>query len=266
MPAEAAGRVFQAIARIIEASPALAGDAKITSDKITFRTTGGTITAIASDFAGAAGANPTITVFDELWGVTTERGHRLWDEMVPPPTRQIACRLTTTYAGFEGESQLLEQLYNRGHGGGGDCTRPMAPARDVDVLDEPLHGPLADPEWAEQMRQQLRPSAYLRLIENRWVSSELSFIDMEWWDACVAPAARPVLRDPRLPVWVGVDASVKRNSTAIVVCTADADQRVRVVCHYIFQPSPEEPLDFEVYGRADVARPGGAVRDPGGTV
>ena len=34
--------------------------------------------------------------------------------MVPPPIRKIACRLTTTYAGFEGESTLLEELYKRG--------------------------------------------------------------------------------------------------------------------------------------------------------
>ena len=38
----------------------------------------------------------------------------LFDELVPPPTRRIACRLTVTYAGFEGEGALLEELYRRG--------------------------------------------------------------------------------------------------------------------------------------------------------
>jgi hypothetical protein len=33
---------------------------------------------------------------------------------VPPPTRKIACRLTTTYAGYEGESLLLADLHKRG--------------------------------------------------------------------------------------------------------------------------------------------------------
>ena len=70
---QAQGRVFQAIVRIIEASPLLWHSAKITGNKITFPSTGATITAIASDYAGAAGANPTITVFDELWGYTSER-------------------------------------------------------------------------------------------------------------------------------------------------------------------------------------------------
>ena len=31
-----------------------------------------------------------------------------------PPTRKIAARLTVTYAGFEGESVLLEELRHRG--------------------------------------------------------------------------------------------------------------------------------------------------------
>jgi hypothetical protein len=52
-------------------------------------------------------------VFDELWGYISERAQRLWDEMVPVPTRKVSIRLTVTYAGFEGESTLLESLYNR---------------------------------------------------------------------------------------------------------------------------------------------------------
>ena len=54
------------------------------------------------------------TVFDELWGFTSERSRRLWDECVFSPARKISCRLTTTYAGFEGKSELLEDLYKRG--------------------------------------------------------------------------------------------------------------------------------------------------------
>jgi phage terminase large subunit-like protein len=56
----------------------------------------------------------------------------------------------------------------------------------------------------------------------------------------------PELADSRLSVWVGVDASVKRDSTAIVACTFDqVAKRVRLVWHRIFQPSPDDPLDFE---------------------
>jgi hypothetical protein len=101
-------------------------------------------------------------------------------------------------------------------------------------------------DWLAEMRRSLRPNQYLRMIENRFVSTESTFIDMAWWDACVDPAATPLLTNPALPVWVGVDASVKRDSTAIVAVTFDrAAQRIVLVGHRIFQPRPDAPLDFE---------------------
>ena len=89
-----------------------------------------------------------------------------------------------TYAGFEGESELLERLYKRGLQG-----EEIAPSlyRQPALLMAWHHEPVAPwqtPEWIEQMRMQLRPNAYLRMIENRWVSSESTFIDMDWYDAC----------------------------------------------------------------------------------
>jgi Terminase large subunit, ATPase domain len=111
---QARGRVFEMIKRIIECSPLLRAEANITQARIEFPALNATIQAISSDYAGAAGGNPCIAVFDELWAYSTERSHRLWDELVPPPTRKIACRLTVTYAGFAGESTVLESLYQRG--------------------------------------------------------------------------------------------------------------------------------------------------------
>ena len=70
---QAQSRVFAIVKRIIEASPLLRGIAKLTADKVTFPTLGATIIAIASDAASAAGANPTITCFDELWGYIREQ-------------------------------------------------------------------------------------------------------------------------------------------------------------------------------------------------
>ena len=110
---------------------------------------------------------------------------------------------------------------------------------------EPI-APWQDERWLAEMRRSLRPNQYLRMIENRFVTSESSFVDLGTWDACVDPNATPVLADKLLSIWVGVDASVKHDSTAIVACTwEEATQRVRLVFHRVFQPTPEEPLDFE---------------------
>jgi phage terminase large subunit-like protein len=243
---QAQGRVFQAIVRIIQASPSLRNSAKITANRIEFTSTGAAIMALASDYAGAAGANPTIVVFDELWAYTSERSGRLWDEMIPVPTRKVSVRLTVTYAGFEGESKLLEDLYKRGLNG-----EEIAPSlyKQPGLLMYWAHEPVAPwqtEQWVEQMRRQHRPHAFLRHVYNQWVTSESCFVPMDWYDECVDVKARPLLTDPNLSVWVGVDASTKRDSTAIVACTFDfAEKKIRLIWHRIFQPSPQEPLDFE---------------------
>jgi hypothetical protein len=183
---QAQARVFTMIRRIIECSPLLRVEAKLTQDRVTFPTFGAVISAIASDYAGAAGGNQNISVFDELWGYVSERSRRLWDELIPPPTRKIACRLTTTYAGFENESQLLEELYRRGlqqplvgtdlYGGDGLLmfwAMPIAPWQDE--------------RWLAEMRRSLRPNAYARMIENCFVSSESTFVNMSWYDQCAMP-------------------------------------------------------------------------------
>jgi len=242
---QAQSRVFQAVKRIVDASPMLKREARITADKIIFPAFhSATIASLANDYAGSAGANPTISVFDELWGYTSESSRRLWDEMVPPPTRKVTCRLTVTYAGFSGESVLLEELYRRG------MSQPeVAPnlhAGDGILLawhHEPI-APWQTPQWLDEMRRSLRPNQFLRMIENRFVTSESSFVEMIKWDMCVDTDVSPIISDKELVVFIGVDASVKHDSTAIVAITL-IDQRVRLVTHKIFQPSPTEPLDFE---------------------
>ena len=241
---QSVGRVFAEIRRIMECSPMLFAEAKINADKI--RIVGATIIAIPSNYATAAGGNPVVSVFDELWAYSNERSRRLFDELVPPPTRKIACRLTVTYAGFEGESILLQELYQRGL-----AQQEIAPNLYAGngILMFWSHDPVAPWQtqaWIEEMRRSLRPPQFLRMIENRFVTSESSFIDMAMWDQCIDHRFGHMVNDPGLSIWVGLDASIKHDSTAIVAVTWDEKaQQVRLVAHYVFQPSPEAPLDFE---------------------
>jgi hypothetical protein len=64
--------------------------------------------------------------------------------------------------------------------------------------------------------------------------------DMASWDACVRLPG-PLLRDKSLPIWVGVDASTKRDSTALV---AVGPSRRRC-----------EALDFRTSRTRRIARP-----------
>jgi hypothetical protein len=91
---------------IIKHNLQLSREAEVQTKTI-FLANGTTITAISGDYAGAAGSNHGWLSYDELWAYTSESSRRLWEELTPVPTRKNSIRFITTYAGFEGESELL---------------------------------------------------------------------------------------------------------------------------------------------------------------
>ena len=110
------GRVFKTMTALCRVNPQLATSTTLRASDI-FVSNGTVITAIASEYRGAAGARHSLAVFDELWGYGSENAQRLYEELTPPPTEPSAWVLVVTYAGFAGESKLLETLYQRGLGG-----------------------------------------------------------------------------------------------------------------------------------------------------
>jgi hypothetical protein len=105
--------VFRAIEGLLTHNPELDPGAEVLTKEIRL-SNGTTITAIASEYAGAAGSNHGLTSWDELWGYTSEKARRLWEELTPVPTRKNSLRFITTYAGWENESALLWDLYRQG--------------------------------------------------------------------------------------------------------------------------------------------------------
>ena len=100
-----------------------------------------------------------------------------------------------------------------------------------------LKAPWQTESWRQQMARQLRRNQYLRMIENRWVSTESEFIDLAWWDR--SATGTPVAADSGLAVVLGVDAAVKRDSAAVVACGFEREvKKVRLAAHRIFNPRP----------------------------
>ncbi len=105
-------RVFKTMEGIIQHNPELKREAEVQARNI-YLANGTTATAISGDYQGAAGSNHGFVGYDELWGYTSEASTRLWEELTPVPTRKNSIRFITTYAGFEGESKLLWDLYKQ---------------------------------------------------------------------------------------------------------------------------------------------------------
>src|SRR5437762_210937 len=103
--------------------------------------------------------------------------------------------------------------------------------------------PWQDQKYYDQQRKILRPAQFSRLHENQWVSSESRFIEPGIWDRNVLPGLRP---DPTGALFIGIDASVKHDSTALVCLKYDKHSDSLVLADYrIWVPGPGAPMDFE---------------------
>lgn len=241
---QAKSRIFTMCVRIVEASPMLR--AKIVSDTIMF-SNGATIQAISGNYKSAAGSAPTFIIADELWAFTTEGSQRVYAECTTTPTRKPSARMVVSYAGILGESELLERLVKRAlQGNEVEPNVYVQPGMFAFIS----HGPIAPwqtQEWIDEQRASMRPADFMRQMLNEFTAGETGFIDMDLYDLCVDPDLKPCIQDQSMPVYIGIDASTKRDSTAIAVCTSDRQSgRVRLVNHQIFQPTPDDPLNFEL--------------------
>ncbi|MGO9062439.1 MAG: terminase TerL endonuclease subunit [Candidatus Binataceae bacterium] len=250
---QSSSRVFRSVVQILQASPLLRDSVDVTANKVTFRSTGTFVQAVANDYEGFSGANPTLNVYDELAYYTSESSRRLWDEGVPSPARQISFRLSVSTAGFDGEPSPLRDLYDRAMKDGIEIAPDLR--RDGNFLCYWTHAcraPWQSAEWIAEMQRTLRPSQFARLIRNEWTSAESTFIELAQWDACTDPALQPILAKSNLSVWAGLDLGLKHDATALLaVCWEDG--RIRVVEHRIFVPAGDgTALDIEATAESAV--------------
>lgn len=248
---QSTSRVFKAIASILSASPLLRRSAAIAATKITFRSTGTVISAVANDFKGFAGANPVLNIFDESCYFVSEASHRLWAESVPSPARKISFRLSVSTAGFEGEPSPLREIFDRAMTYGREVARDLYVHENLLCFWSNRTGlaPWQTQAWTDEMARTLHGPQYQRLIENRWTSSESTFIEMPVWDSCVDPDTRPLASDKSLRVWCGLDIGWKHDSTALCVVARDGDV-IQLVDHVVFTPTKSTPLDIAATAEA----------------
>ena len=251
---QSTSRVFDAAKGFIKRNPILREKADI--QRLTIRLDNDTvIKAIPSDYSGEAGANQGLVSYDELWGFMSEKSRRLFEELTPVPTRKNSIRFISTYAGWEGESVLLEELYGRVFDKQGNIKpgvqRPLGedfPVYTVGDLfiywDHEPRMPWQTPEYYQSQRADLRLNTYLRLHENRWVSNESSLFDMSEWDACVDPEHRPPLPSKSIQLFVACDASTKKDRSA-VVSVYRAGNTIRLGPFRTWQPAKDQPMDLE---------------------
>jgi phage terminase large subunit-like protein len=202
-------RVYRTMEGIVEHNPELKAEAEVQTKTI-YLANGTTITAISGDYASASGSNHGLVSLDELWAYTSESSTRLFEELTSVSTRRNSVRFISTYAGFEGESELLAGLYKQSVGkdehpdGQGERIHPDLPiyvnreARIFCYWDHEPRMPWQTAAYYESQKRTLRPGTYSRLHGNYWTTAESIFITAELWDACVGPSVNPFLPQGRI--------------------------------------------------------------------
>lgn len=243
---QSVGRVFKTMAALLRHNPELGASATIRATEILV-SNGTVITAIASEYKGAAGSRHSLYVVDEPWGIMHERAERFVEELTPPPTEPNAWGLMTTTAGIVGESVLLERYYRRGLTGERlDAELEVYRADDLVMFWSHVpRQPWQTSEYYAEQARLLRPSTFARLHRNEWVSAESAFIPPDLWDGAVEAGWEPADRDPELALWVGVDLGLKSDTSAVVgVAWDDTDKLVVLARHHVWRPGQDAPRDL----------------------
>ncbi len=213
---------------------------------------GAFIEAVPVDPTGEAGAQPTGSFWSEMWGFRLSAKERLWTEFTIPPTRfGQAIRWVESYAGYIGESPVLEQLYHQGVVEG----QPHPAFPDLPVYVNERAGIFCywdteprmiwqTPEYYAQEALLLTETEFLRIHRNQWVSSESSAIPADLWQARYDASLGQIQYHE--PCVLAFDLGISHDYTALVAVTrhpARLDSyAIRAV--RVWKPRGGEKLDY----------------------
>lgn len=241
---QAASRVFSEITAMVKRNPYLRENCRIGQRELVFLPTGSTLTALAADAAGNAGANHLTASHTEAWGIIYEGGIRAYEELTPPPGKSYgfpALRILDSYAGFEGQSNTWHGIVDRGLKGeliGGEW--PVYQAGGLLLFhmegDEArtrcFRGTQAEAEaYYTDQQASLRPNAFTRLHSNQRTSGEGSFVSPEEWEACYSPDVRPMAPGDNRYIVLAADASTSRDFTSLVGCVYNPEAKFSEVVY-----------------------------------
>lgn len=203
---------YKTLAYACENHPKLAKSCTVfKAGKIVVDSTGAIARCIPTKAKSVAGAAPSLVVFDEAWGLT-EEDEDLWSELTSIPTKR-SLTLVASYAGLEGQSPLLERLYELG----------MSNDKPDDMLflwsTNPKLSSWVTDRYLNSQRKKLLPHQFQRLFGNVFGSAAGAFISRETWDACFDPELKPLGPGSTDLVHLGLDCGLRRDSAVLTACT-----------------------------------------------
>ena len=233
--------IYSKMRQAIRLNPILGKGVHNYRDRLEVKSTGTIARAVPNQMESAAGLNPNLVIFDELWGFN-DRG--FFDELTTVPTRRSPLTWIGTYAGFDTAS-LLYELYERG------LAQPDTPNFDPRMFcywSNENKASWVSQEYLDQQRRRLPPNVYARLHENKWApktagfitAADISRILLETWTMQLVASPESQYRH-----MLACDLGLVKDRTALAVGHLNTDdQRVYLDYMKTWQGSPESPVEI----------------------
>jgi phage terminase large subunit-like protein len=228
--AQAKERAFKITRRSVELAPIHEqAEWELQTTRLTHLPTHSYIDALPVNASGEAGGNQRLTTWTEFHGYTYEENNRMWSELQPVPTQFLSQRFVESYAGYKGESVLLESIWNLAKAGEklsdefpiwGNETAALCAYIDTGEAARRMpwqQGQIGREYYAEQEAIEL-PHEYQRIHLNEWVGSQNKLIPLELWDRLKVEPIDPLSHLYRGGFMIAAaDASVSGDSTGLAV-------------------------------------------------
>lgn len=170
---QAESRVFYYMKRAIEIHPEWRKTVYSTGSRIEFPNRS-FIEAVALDPKGEAGGNDDLIIYSEIWGWKTKAALQMWTETTLSPFKYgESMRWCETYAGYENDSPVLEDLYDTGvtHGTPLNMEYEMyqnTAARQFTLWNTKPMLPWQTEAYYNQEKASLDQSEFDRVHRNQW--------------------------------------------------------------------------------------------------
>lgn len=256
---QADSRVAFYLRRAIQLNPRLKDSIKLINYKAIFPNKS-IIEAIPIDPGGEAGGNDDLIIFSELWAAKHKAIQQMWSEATLSPTKfGKSQRWVETYAGFTGESPILERLYDRGiHGEKLDLSFDGHDLNDLEIYRDGQmlmlwntvpRLPWQTQEYYHEEEAVLLPEEFRRIHKNEWVGSETKFVDKLWWAACYEALPGLTKGEPGIlaaDAAKGGESSRPADCFALVLVTRHPTRSGDVAVRYcgVWQAEKGKLLDF----------------------
>jgi hypothetical protein len=238
--------IYDKIKKAILLNPRLRSGAKVGKYGIEIRSTGTTCRPVAHQYTSIAGVNPTLVLFDELWGFPSRE---FYDELTTSPARKEPLNLIVTYAGYDIDS-LLGEVYKAGLANERAATEGL-PLPDPDMFFlwlQETRASWVSQKYLDAQRRRLPPNVYARFHENKWTASGTPFITRADVDRCYRiPWVQHFGRtgDSHLYV-VATDLGLSHDRTARAVVHFDyGDGRVYLDSLRVWEGTPKHKVSIQ---------------------